>query len=286
MTSVCIDGGRTITTPEFEEFRSLIRRETGICLKDTKRSLVTARLGRRLSDLGLSSFGEYYKFLNKQDSDGSELRRMINCITTNKTSFFREPNHFPVLAELVRGRTGANGVVPPLRFWSAACSTGEEPYSMAITIRNAAPAAQDVRILASDIDTDVLSRAESGTYEESDISDVGESVRRKFFLRGTGECAGLISVKPSIRALITFRQINLNAENWPIHTQFDAIFCRNVVIYFDHEVQARLFRRLAGYLKPHGLLFVGHSESLYWLSELFEPADHAVYRFRGGAARE
>ena len=275
--------GFSISPAEFALFRKLIYRETGIALADCKKVLVSTRLARRLRHFDFDSFQKYYDFLMKADPSGDEKRRMINCITTNKTSFFRERHHFDLLDELLlhpMQLRAAAGAPRRLRIWSAACSTGEEPYSIAITVRDtlASLAAWDVKILASDIDTDVLARAERGIYEIDDLNDVPASLRARHFLRGTKESEGLVSVKPEIRRLVHFRRVNFVDAVWPVRGKFDAIFCRNVLIYFDRETQYRLLARLADLLKPEGFLFVGHSENLHWFRDLLIPVATSVYR--------
>jgi chemotaxis protein methyltransferase CheR len=265
---------------EFAFFRDLLHARSGIALKESKRSLVAARLGPRLRALGLSSFAEYRRFLDTKDPSGSELALMINCMTTNKTSFFREGKHFAILKDSILAAARAGQKI--YRIWSAACSTGEEPYSIAMTAL-AAVGTIEVRILASDLDTEVLASAQQAVYPMESLDELDDGARRRYFLRGRGEHEGWVQVKPAVRQLVTFRQINLIEEPWPIQTHFDAIFCRNVIIYFDRQTQARLFGRLAQYLAPNGLLFVGEAESLYWLDELFVPIDHSVYRARHSA---
>jgi chemotaxis protein methyltransferase CheR len=278
MTSLAID--QTVGDAEFAFFRGLVHGRSGIALKESKRSLVAARLGRRLRALGLSSFAEYRRFLETSDKSGSELALLINCMTTNKTSFFREEQHFAMLKDTLRAVEQAGQKI--YRVWSAACSTGEEPYSIAMAAL-AAVRTTDVRILASDLDTEVLASAQQAVYPMESLGDLDDSARRRYFLRGRGESQGWVQVKPAVRQLVTFRHINLIEEPWPIRTHFDAIFCRNVIIYFDRQTQARLFGRLAQYLAAGGLLFIGHAETLFWLDELFVPIDHSVYRARHSA---
>ena len=276
--SASVDTGGAVLTvgdAEFAFFRDLIHARTGIALKDSKRSLVAARLGRRLRALGLESLAAYRRYLEGSDPGGGELRQMINCITTNKTSFFREEEHFDVLAEHLS--SAARDGQKSYRIWSAACSTGEEPYSIAITaLETDRP--PDLRILASDLDTDVLAQGQRGVYALESLDAIDDRRKRRYFLRGSAANEGWAQVKPNVRDLVTFRRVNLVEEAWPIHARFDVIFCRNVIIYFDRETQRRLFERLAEYLAPRGLLFVGHAESLYWLGELFAPVAHSVYR--------
>jgi chemotaxis protein methyltransferase CheR len=265
---------------EFAFFSDLIHARTGIALKESKRSLMAARLSPRVRALGLDSFAAYRRFVEAAAPSHAEWGLMINCITTNKTSFFREEAHFAFLADrlLAAGREGQTC----FRIWSAACSTGEEPYSLAMTALQA-KGTMKVRILASDLDTDVLARAQAAVYPIDSLAEMDQESKRRYFLRGCGEGEGSVQVKPKVRDLVTFRHINLVEEPWPIRTRFDAIFCRNVIIYFDRETQRRLFERLAQYLAPGGLLFVGHAESLFWLDELLVPVTHSVYRVRSSA---
>jgi len=262
---------------EFKFFRHLIHARTGIALTSSKRSLVAGRLGRRLRSLGLDSFASYRRFLETSDPSGAELTRLINCITTNKTSFFREESHFGVLEAHIRSAESDGRRT--YRIWSAACSTGEEPYSLAMTALTARRAIE-VRILASDLDTEVLAWAQEGLYPADSVAHVDERLKRRSFLRGRRDSESWVQVKPEVREMITFRHINLIEEPWPIRAGFDAIFCRNVIIYFDRETQQRLFQRMTRYLTAGGLLFVGHAETLFWLDELLVPIEHSVYRAR------
>ena len=267
-----------IEEAEFRLFRELIHRETGIQMKDAKRSLVASRLGKRLRALSLGTFREYYELL-QGPARAHELQEMVNCITTNKTSFFREDAHFGYLK---RGlpEAAAQSTSRSVRIWCAASSTGEEPYSIAMTALEALGAGAGIRILASDIDTEVLKTAERGIYPEVSLETVPAEYRRRYFLRGTGEWAGYAQVKPELRAPVEFRQFNLIGPAAPLLGRFAAIFLRNVVIYFSRETQRGIFERLAGHLDPNGLLFVGSSESLFWLPDLYVPVSHAVYRVK------
>lgn len=266
-----------VGSTEFAYFRELIHSRAGIALKESKRGLLAARLGGRLRTLGLNSFADYRRYLETSDAGGVELTIMLNCMTTNKTSFFREAAHFGILSDHLRSAHRSGQSI--YRVWSAACSTGEEPYSIAVTALEARRSL-DVRILASDLDTDVLARAEQATYRVESLYEMAEQWKHRYFLRGCGERDGFVLVKSEVRRLVAFRQINLVAEAWPIHTHFDAIFCRNIIIYFDRDTQRHLFERLVKYLTPDGLLFVGHAETLFWLNDLLIPAGESVYRAR------
>ena len=276
-----------ISDEEFHLLRQLIHAEAGISLSEAKRALLSSRLAKRLRHFGFQTYSQYYDHIRNHDPTGAERRQMINCITTNKTDFFREPGHFAFLKDkvfpLVRERAGRGGP-RRLYLWSAGCSTGEEPYTLAMTLREyfGPPAGWDVKILASDIDTEVLQKADKGVYSEDRTQDLPEDLKRKYFLRGTGTNAGFVQVRPDLRRLITFQRINFIEEPWPLKTRFDIIFCRNVIIYFDRPTQQRLFQRMAGYLNSDGFLFMGHSENLSWLTDLFQPQGGTIYSLRPG----
>jgi chemotaxis protein methyltransferase CheR len=274
---------REITDEEFDAFRDLIYAEAGIALNDGKRDLVKSRLSKRLRYFGLATFTEYYQHLMEGDPTGEERQRMINSLTTNKTDFFREAHHFDFLKSVFLPSIftqGRPGEPKNLRIWSAGCSTGEEPYTIAMALAECLGKAvhTDVRLLASDIDTDCLDQAREGVYAEERLDPIPEDLRRKYFIRGRGSNEGQVAVRPEIRKLVTFRRINLIEENWPIRTQFDAIFCRNVIIYFDRPTQLRLLDRFASMLQPEGRLFLGHSESLQGLTDRFLSVGGGVYR--------
>lgn len=270
--------GPGIQDDEFETVRQLLHELTGITLGASKRDMVFSRLAKRLRYHGLSSVREYLDLLDG-DPSGAERQEFINALTTNKTDFFREAHHFDYLRNTVIPRCRARGS-RRLRIWSAGCSTGEEPYTLAMTLREACPTAEgwDLQILASDIDTAVLATAQRGVYDTDRLAGISTELLHKYFLRGTGANAGKVSVRPELRELITFRQLNFMDNPWPIRVQFDAIFCRNVIIYFDREIQRRLLTRFAAQLGPDGLLFLGHSESLHSMADLFTPIGGTVYR--------
>lgn len=276
-----------ITDEEFRTFRRLIHEDAGISLSEAKRQLVCSRLTKRLRHFGFQTFRQYYNYLMTQDHDGTERLQMINCLTTNKTEFFREGHHFDFLRKhvfpWVRRRLRL-GEPKRLRLWSAGCSSGEEAYSLAITVQEefGELPGWDIKILASDVATNVLHKAEAGLYAEESLTCVPQVLRRKYFLQGQHGQSDGVCVRPELQEMITFRRINFIADSWPIHTQFDAIFCRNVAIYFDRNTQRRLFNRLAEYLLPGGYLFVGHSESLLGLADQVVPLHGTVYRLRTG----
>jgi chemotaxis protein methyltransferase CheR len=270
-----------ISDREFALFRELLAVRTGIALNDHK------RLGKRLRSLGLESFSAYYDYLTRRDPSGQEMLRFINAMTTNKTDFFREPHHFRYLQEqwvptrrALAARTGGRRA----RFWSAGCSSGEEPYTLAMVLKESlcAEPGWDVKILASDLDTDILAYAEAGVYPAERANTIPQPLLSRYFLRGVRSQAGFIKARRELRELITFRRINFNDESWPVRSQFDGIFCRNVLIYFNRETQRRILERLLGFLKPDGVLFLGHSESIFGLVDGLQHLGNTMYA-RAGA---
>lgn len=279
-----VPGTVALRDAEFDTLRALIHDVAGIALAPAKRTLLESRLQRRLRALGVASFPQY---LEKLDEMGTpELVEMINCVTTNKTDFYREPHHFrflqqQVLPAIEQRAAGARR----LRIWSAGCSTGEEPYTIALAIADALGhrlAAWDVRILASDIDTSVLAHGATGTYTADRIDAVPAHLREQFFAPSTHQPGGF-DISDRLRGLITFKRINFAEPRWPINTTFDLIFCRNVIIYFDRETQATLFDRFSRLLRRDGHLVIGHSETLNWLSSTFVQVRGVptVYRLAG-----
>lgn len=272
-----------ISAQEYDRLRQTVLDAAGIALGEGKRSLVIARLRQRVRALGLHDFTAYCDYLARQDADGAERQRLLNCITTNQTDFFREPHHFEFLQrELVpawRARAERGGS-RRLRVWSAGCSTGEEPYSVAMTLLEALgePLRWDLRILATDIDTDVLDTARTGIYPRERIAAVTPEQQRRFFLRGRGAWDGSVRVRPVLQSLVTFRQLNLVAPRWPMTKPFDLILCRNVVIYFDRTAQRDVCARLAGQLAADGHLLIGHSESLTDLHDVVQTVAPTIYR--------
>lgn len=276
-------GDFAVSDREFELFRTLVHERTGIALGPHKRHLLRARLGRRLRALGLQTFGEYYEYLNQPGAGGSrEMVTFINAITTNKTDFFREVHHFEYLSgrwaqarRLEADRTGRRR----LRLWSAASSSGEEAYTLAMVLTEArlTPPAWDTRILASDIDTDMLTQTAEGVYPMDRTAPIPRDLLKRYFLRrgeGDGEA---VRVRPELRALVTARRINLAEPEWPIRTRFHVIFCRNALIYFDRAMQKNILERLVNLLEPGGLLFLGHAESVYGLMDGLVHLGNTIY---------
>ena len=260
----------------FRRISELIYQRAGIVLADHKREMVYNRLVRRLRLLGLNDFGSYLAML-ESDTSSAEWQAFINALTTNLTAFFREAHHFPILAEHARSRPNSYSV------WSTAASTGEEPYSIAMTLSEAlGPRMASCRIQASDIDTQVLEKATAGVYRLEELRTLSPQQLQKFFLKGTGPHSGLVRVRPELAQMVAFQQLNLLANQWQLNGPFDAIFCRNVMIYFDKETQEKILRRFVPLLKPGGLMFAGHSENFSQISREFYLRGQTVY----GLAKE
>jgi chemotaxis protein methyltransferase CheR len=263
---------------DFEALRRLVKDLTGINLSDQKRELVYGRLARRLRALHLKTFAEYRDLLDSDD--GKEIGELCNAITTNLTSFFRESHHFEYLREQVlQGRAAQRNASRRMRIWSAGCSTGEEPYSLAMTVMEALPELRtwDIKILATDLDSDVLSRAQRGIYAADRVRTLSPQRLSRFFVERRGRDGPCYEVIPELMSLITFRQLNL-MHHLPMKGPLDVIFCRNVVIYFDKDTQRELFTRVAYLQRPGDMLFLGHSESLFKVSESYNPIGKTIYK--------
>lgn len=264
---------------DFQRVRKLIYGLAGISLSEAKRDMVYSRLARRLRHLGLDDFEDYLELVDA--GDAAEIEAFTNALTTNLTSFFREDHHFPIFADHLLRSGGAR----PQTVWCSASSTGEEPYSIAITAVEAFGSFDPpVRILASDVDTNVLATAQAGIYTEDRVEKLDPERLKRFFKRGSGANAGKVRVREELRRLITFRRINLLEGDWPVRGPLDVIFCRNVMIYFDKPTQLSILERYAPLLREDGLLFAGHSESFHNASHLFRLRGKTVYsRVIGGA---
>jgi chemotaxis protein methyltransferase CheR len=261
---------------DFSRVRAMIHARAGISLGTHKREMVYSRLARRLRALGRVDFGSYLDQLESRPDD-PEWEDFVNALTTNLTAFFRESHHFPILAKFAAARP------QPVSIWCCAASTGEEPYSIAITLMEAlgARAASSASVLATDIDTNVLQRARTAVYPFERVAKVEEARLKRFFLKGKGAAAGQVRVRPEVAGMVRFDTLNLLAPHWPIEEKFDAIFCRNVMIYFDKPTQARILERFAPLLKPGGLLFAGHSENFSYISRDFRLRGQTVYECLG-----
>lgn len=261
----------TFTSGDFARVCALIYQRAGISLGGSKQVMVYSRLARRLRAKGMNTFEEYLDEL-ESGGDIEEWEAFTNALTTNLTSFFREAHHFPILAE------HALKVKAPISVWCSASSTGEEPYSIAMTVCEAFDTlAPPVKIVATDIDTNVLETAENGIYDADRLNKMPQGRARRFFMKGKGSRAGMVRVKPELRRLITFKPLNLLASSWPVSGPFDAIFCRNVMIYFDRPTQGKILDRFVPLLKPDGLLFAGHSENFMYASAAFKLRGKTVY---------
>lgn len=262
---------------DFRYIRDLVLQTTGIVLSDIKRDMVYGRLSRRLRALGLQKFSEYCDILKSDDQH--ELKEFTNAITTNLTSFFRESHHFEQLKSVILPKILTEKTTRKIRIWSAGCSTGEEPYSIAMAIKQAMPEKHDwdVKILATDLDTNVLSKAAGGIYNADRVESIPGNLLRRWFRKGKGVNAGSVRVVSELRDMITFRQLNLMHE-WPMSGPLDVIFCRNVIIYFDKPTQKILFDRYSDILSNNGYLFLGHSESMFKVSTRFKLIGKTIYQ--------
>jgi chemotaxis protein methyltransferase CheR len=287
---------------DFKVFRDLIHRETGIFLRDGKQIMLAARLAKRLRHHGMNDFAAYAAYVQTVKDGGKELAEIINCVTTNKTSFFREMHHFDFLSKTLVPAMVAGaqlGRARSIRIWSAACSTGEEPYSIAITLLDALKAAHgpglaapglgtalslpggwQVEVIASDIDTVVLATASQGIYDQESLEEVPPAMLTRYFLRGKGDMSGQVRVKKEVAQLVKFQRLNLLDDQWPLEGKFDVIFFRNALIYFNRETQERFLRKMLRYLKPRGYLILGHSEHVPWLSDSAEPLINTIHQLR------
>ena len=264
-----------LSAREFDEIRRLVREHTGISLAESKRELVYSRLVRRLRRLSLATFADYIQLLGR--GEPAELEEFTNAITTNLTSFFREGHHFEFLADTVfPALEKRNAATRRIRIWSAGCSTGEEPYSIAIALQEAMARFRgwDVRILATDLDSHVVAHAQAGEYKTERFEKMADQRCGRWFEETR---PGTLTASPAIKSLITFRQLNL-MHAWPFKGPFDAIFCRNVVIYFDKETQRALFDRMAELQRTDDHLFIGHSESLFKVSDRYQLIGKTIYR--------
>lgn len=260
------------TSEDFHDIRSLIYRVAGISLAPSKKDLVYSRLARRLRARQIDSFSAYIRLL--ESGDMKEREEFINALTTNMTSFFREAHHFPILSKHL-------GTIPksnPIHIWTCASSSGEEPYSIAMTVVDHFKSFNTpVRILATDIDTNVLDKARRGVYPLDQLKKIPADQLKRFFLKGDGKNAGFAKVRPELQQMITFRRFNLLDEQWAIREKFDVIFCRNVMIYFDRNTQYEILNKMQPCMQPHGLFFAGHSESFHHAVDLFRVCGKTVY---------
>jgi chemotaxis protein methyltransferase CheR len=266
------------TRSDFERVRALIYQRAGISLADSKQEMVYSRIARRLRATGQTAFSDY---LNELEAGrlGEEWEAFVNALTTNLTSFFRESHHFPLLAEHLKR------LQAPITIWCSASSTGEEPYSIAMTACEAFNTlTPPVQIIATDIDTNVLATGEKGVYGLERLDKMSAERMKRFFLRGKGAQEGMVRVRPELRQMVNFRQLNLLGDNWQLQGQFDVIFCRNVMIYFDKATQRKILARFVPLMKPHALLFAGHSENFLYVSDALKLRGKTVYELEPGRA--
>ncbi|HEY5806320.1 MAG TPA: protein-glutamate O-methyltransferase CheR [Povalibacter sp.] len=276
--------GPLLGDAEFEFIRHVIGENAGIVLGPNKRQLVQGRLARRLRELSLPTYEAYCDHL--RNSGPEELVGLINALTTNVTAFFRENHHFDALASyMIPEALKRNQTARRLRIWSAGCSTGEEPYCIAMVLAESLPSSErwDAKILATDIDSDVIHFAQQGIYPLDRLTSVPQARLRRSFRKGVGENAGQALIQPDLARLITFRTLNLQ-RSWPMQGPFDIIFCRNVMIYFDQPTRERLVSRFAALLAPNGYLCLGHSESIHAGTAPFQLVGKTIYRKRGAAS--
>lgn len=265
------------TAQDFQRIRKLIYEHAGINLTDAKTDMVYSRLGRRLRATGLSTFREYLALL--ESNNASEWEAFVNSLTTNLTSFFREAHHFPILADHIRKIRNRGQIT----LWCSAASTGEEAYSMAMTMVDVYGSFNPpVRILASDLDTQVLKKAETGIYPKDRLEKLNPELVQRFFVPVDGD-ASQMQIRKELRTLITFRKLNLLDAQWPIRGPFDAVFCRNVMIYFDKQTQLKILRKFVPVMRSDALLFAGHSESFQHAANLFRIQGRTVYNIAESA---
>ncbi len=255
---------------DFEAVRKRLKDIAGINLADSKDSMVYSRLSRRIRELKMNNFGEYLKFV---DVTSHEHEHFVNALTTNLTSFFREKHHFDELKSYVAQNRRA------ITIWCAASSTGEEPYSIAMTVVDALGKFNvPVNIIASDIDSNVLRTASNGVYKIDQLDSLPEDYKKRYFFRGKGSKSGFVKVVPELRRLIDFKKINLMDNKWELPDGIDIVFCRNVMIYFDKDTQLEILRKITRKMNPRGLYFAGHSENFGHVSSLLKPLGKTIYK--------
>ncbi len=280
--------GPDMSTAQFRRLRDLIYVECGIQLDDDKKGLLVARLQKRVKALGMKSYREYHEYLDSSKGRQEEFTTMIDAVTTNKTEFFREPWHLDYLTNVV-----LPALVPAdnmterrkVNVWSAGCSSGEEPYSLAMVVAEYLGGVWggSYSILATDISTRMLATAKRAVYSDASTGAIPEKIKKKYLLRGKGSQAGFGRIVPELRSHVVFRSLNLTDPNFRIESKMDVIFCRNVMIYFDYETRADIFRKFLAQLVPGGYLCLGHSEALHSVDEEFQRVAPTMYRKNPGA---
>lgn len=260
-------------TADFDAVRKRLKHIAGINLSDSKDSMVYSRLSRRIRQLKMASFKEYLQYVDKTESEHQEF---VNCLTTNLTSFFREKHHFVELQSYLQNHPSSQ-----INIWCAASSTGEEPYSIAMTVVDTFNSfTPPVRIIASDIDSNVLKKASQGVYKLEQLENFSQAQKKRFFHRGTGANSGLVKVVPELQKLIEFKKINLMDNDWDIPNQLDVVFCRNVMIYFDKETQLQILSKIVKKMRPGSRYFAGHSENFGHVNTVLKALGKTVYEPR------
>jgi chemotaxis protein methyltransferase CheR len=270
-----------ISNADFVRLRSFIYAQSGINLSVEKKTMLELRIKRRLKDLNLTSFSEYCEYLFGRQGQKNEIVHFLDVVTTNKTDFFREPDHFDYMVQKALPEILARkGCERQMLVWSAGCSTGEEPYTLAMIMNEfgQSHAGFQFRVLATDLSTTVLDKAKLGVFSEEVVTPVASDLRRKYFMRGRDRSSHLLRVVPELRQLIEFRRLNLKDADYGLSEKADIIFCRNVIIYFDRETQEQILQKLTHYLLPGGYCFVGHSEALHGMDLPLVPIGPALYR--------
>lgn len=260
---------------DFQKFRELVYNEAGINLTEVKKALLQARLSKRLRLLGIASYSEYYDYIN--DNSDTEMSEFVNALTTNKTDFFRENKHFIYMKEELLPELEHE---KEIRIWSAGCSTGEEPYSISMTMLDYFENRSKIpfKILATDIDTQVLDKGRAGIYKAEGVDEIDLDVRKKYFYRGKDENAGKYKIKEIVQKPVFFRRLNLKDAAYPFKKKFHIVFCRNVIIYFDKDTQRFLFNNIYRYIEDGGYLFIGHSENITGLTDQFKLVGATIYK--------
>ena len=273
----------SLSDREFQRFSGFIYDHTGIKMPPAKKTMLEARLQKRLKALGIASFEGYGDFVFSQEGSATELIHLIDVVTTNKTDFFREPGHFDYMVKAALPsilQTRPDVLRDPIRIWSAGCSTGEEPYTLAMVLSEFAVGRPDFRavITATDICTQVLQTAKMAIYPEERTDPIPLNLKKKYLMRSREKSKSLVRISPKLRSMVSFRRINFMDDEFGISEKMDIIFCRNVVIYFDKPTQLKLMRKFHRQLKPGGYLFIGHSETLSGLDVDFKAVASTVYR--------
>ncbi|MFY9673331.1 MAG: CheR family methyltransferase [Terriglobales bacterium] len=268
-----------LSNADYNRLRKLISAESGINLSPDKKMMLELRIRRRLRGLNLNTYSEYCEYLFDGRNHRDEIVQLLDVVTTNKTDFFREPDHFDYLANrAVPDMVARNASGRPLLVWSAGCSSGEEPYTLAMVLSECLPAGLRFRVLATDISTTVLTKASRGVFKREVVAPVPEELRQKYFMRSREPGSDLMRVVPELRKLVEFRRLNFMDADFGLSDRADAIFCRNVIIYFDRPTQEQILQKLTRQLVPSGYLFMGHSESLHGMDLALTPVAAALYR--------